>query len=191
MGQYAVVHQFFVGFRNTDDRRPYRAIVIERLFVEIIEKRAQGIEIVLSGWIELMIVADCATHSKSHECGAECFRALTCDVDAQLLGNCATFVAADTQSHITAADQGIDSFHWHQVASDLLDGKLIEGLVAVERADHIIAVRPDVTAVVEMQTVSIGVPGVVEPVACALFPESRPSEQSVDKMLVCVRRRVV
>src|SRR5437879_8347867 len=71
------------------------------------------------------------------------------------------------------------------------NGKLIEGLVVDERADHIITVRPDITAVVEMQTVIIGVPSVVEPVACALFAEGRASEQPVNNMLVWVGGRVI
>src|SRR5205807_10144992 len=99
-------------------------------------------------------------------------------------------IAADTQAHITAANQRVEILHRHQVTSDLLNRKLIKGLIAVERADHIITVGPDVAIIVEMETITIGVARVVEPVACALFPESRLSKQSVDEMLVCIRRGV-
>src|SRR5262249_48590177 len=106
-------------------------------------------------------------------------------------GNRATLTGADAQANVAAADQWIESLHRHQVTRNLLHGKLIEGLVVVERANHIIAIRPSVAAIVVMQTVSVPITSVVKPVACALFAESRLSKQSVDKMLIRVGGRVV
>src|SRR5258708_31187242 len=51
-------------------------------------------------------------------------------------------------------------------------------------------VRPEATAIVEVQAIGMGVASVVEPVARSLFAESRLGEQPVNKMLICVRGRV-
>src|SRR5258708_9854731 len=51
-------------------------------------------------------------------------------------------------------------------------------------------VRPEATAIVEVQAIGIGVARVVEPVARSLFAEIRLGEQPVNKMLICVRGRV-
>src|SRR5215469_4162313 len=190
LSQHAVVGLLFFWLRNPHDRGPDWAIVIEGLFVEIVEERAQRVKIVLRGWVELVIVADGATHSKSHERGAERFRALSRYVYAQLFWNGATFIAADPQAHITARDQGIECLHRHQVAGDLLNGELIERLVHVEGADHVIAVWPDVAAVVEMEAVGIGIASVVEPIPCALLAKSRARQQSINHLFVCIGRRV-
>ena len=116
-----------------------------------------------------MVVADRATHCQPHERGAIGLGALARDVYAQLLGNGATFVAAHAQANIAAADERIEILRRHQVAGDLLHRKLIEWLVAVERTDQIVAIGPDVAAVVEVQSVGVGIARVVEPVSRPLL----------------------
>ena len=82
--------------------------------------------------VEFVIVTHRATNSKSHKCGAECFRSLASNVDPQLLCDGATFVAADPQAHVPAANQWIESLHGQQIAGDLLHGKLVEALVVLK-----------------------------------------------------------
>ena len=186
VGQFAVVCLCSVGFRNTNSRCPHRPVVIKRLLVDIVEEGAQRIKIMLRGWVKFMVVTHRATNRNPHERGSKRFCALASDVHPQLLWNRAAFVAAHPQAHVSTPDQGFKVLHRHEVAGDLLHSKLVERLVVVERADHVVAVGPNVPAVVIMQAVRISVSGVVEPIARALFAEGRLGKQPVDKMLISI-----
>jgi hypothetical protein len=134
-----------------------------------------------------VIVADCAAHSQAQERGSVSLGAVASDVEAQFLWNGPAFVAAFAQSYVAAGDQRVEVPGRKQVARNLLGGKLVKGLVAVEGSDYVIAIRPDVAAIVEVQPVGIGIANVVQPVARALLSERGAGEQIVNKVLVCVR----
>ncbi len=77
------------------------------------------------------------------------------------------------------------------VAGDLLAEELIVRLVAVQRADHVIAVRPRiVTGAVALETVSVGVVGHVKPVARPVFAVVRRGEESLDQFFIGIGSRV-
>ncbi len=137
-----------------------------------------------------MIVADGAAHGEAHERGAKGLSALAGNVDAQFLGDGAALVAADAKADIAAADERVEILGRHQVAGDLLHRELIEGLVLIERANQVIAIGPDVFAVVVMEAVSVGVARIVKPVAGALLAEGGPGEEPVNQVLVGLGRLV-
>ncbi len=117
-------------------------------------------------------MADSATDGEAHEGGAECFGAFTRDVDPELFWNGSTLVAAQPQPHVAASDERVKILGRQQVTGNLLHRKLIEGLVAVERPDHVIAIGPDVPAVVKVQPVCVRIARVVEPVSRSLLAEA-------------------
>jgi hypothetical protein len=124
---------------NADDGGPNRAIVIERLLVDVIEECAQRVEVLLCGRIELVIVADGAPDGNAHECSAIRFGSVARDVEVQLFRNRSALVAAFAQAHVAAGNERIEVFSGEQVTGDLLAGELIKWLVAVERVNHVMA----------------------------------------------------
>ena len=85
--------------------------------------------------------------------------------------------AAFVGGRVAALETGGDTlfFGWvrKQIASELLDGELIERLVTVERLHDPVAVGPHLTIGVEVQAMRIGVAGGVEPVTGAVFAVGR------------------
>ena len=77
------------------------------------------------------------------------------------------------------------------LAGELLDGELIERLVAVERLHDPVAVGPDGADVVEMEAVGVGVAHGVEPVAAEVLAVAGRGKQTVDDFFVDVRRVVL
>ena len=191
LGPDAVVGFLILRPGNARDRRPDGTVVVERLFFNVVEEGAEGVEILLRGGVVFVIVADGATDGQSHERSPVGLGALARDVDAEFLGNGSTFVAADAQAHVAAGDEGVEIFGRHQVAGNLLHGELVEGLVAVEGADEVVAPGPYVAAVVVMQAIRVGIAGVVEPIAGALLAISGPGQKRIDQVLIGLRRGVV
>jgi len=68
--------------------------------------------------------------------------------------------------------------------------ELIERQVPIEGVDHPIAVRPNLTIVIEVNAMRVGVAGVVEPKPSAMLAIAFRVEQQVDVPLVGLRRTV-
>src|SRR3954468_7777439 len=78
-----------------------------------------------------------------------------------------------------------------QVTGDLFDRKLIERYVFVEGGDDPVAPAPGRgTRAVDLETVGVGVPGLIEPMPAPPLAEVRAGEQSLDEPLVIVGARV-
>ena len=79
------------------------------------------------------------------------------------------------------------------VGGDLLHHEAVEWQVAVERPDHVIAVRPRPRILFLLEEdvpLIVRVSGHIEPVSPPALAVSRRSEQAIDDLLVGVRRRV-
>ena len=77
-----------------------------------------------------------------------------------------------------------------QVARQLLDRKLVERRVRVERVDHPIAIEPDRPQRVGGVTGRVGIAGQVEPGTCAPLTERRVGQHSIDETFVGAGIRV-
>ena len=115
-----------------DDRGPHRPIPIERLLVDVVEKSGKGVEVLLRGWIELVIVADGAPNGKSHEGCAISLGPVAGKVEAQFFGDGPAFVRALAHTNVAAGDEGVEVFGGQQVSGDLFRSELIEGFIAVK-----------------------------------------------------------
>ena len=72
-----------------------------------------------------------------------------------------------------------------QVAGDLLDGELIEGLVAIKGIDHPLAPHPGVaTSIVFFITIRVGVTSLIQPVACPALTEMGRCQVVVYDLLI-------
>ena len=71
-----------------------------------------------------------------------------------------------------------------QIARQLVDGELVEGLIAVEGLDHPLAIGPDGPGQIHLIAIRIGIAGQVEPAAGHVFSVVRRGEQPVDQILI-------
>ena len=67
-----------------------------------------------------------------------------------------------------------------QVAGELLDGELVEWHVRVERADHPVAVGPDIAVRILFETVGVRIARQVQPDGGPALAETRRCQQTVD-----------
>jgi len=77
-----------------------------------------------------------------------------------------------------------------QVSRKLLDRKLIEWHVAVERVDDPVTPQPNLARLVSKVTVRVGVAGCVEPADSQVFAEVRRCQQTIDRALVIAALRL-
>ena len=68
-----------------------------------------------------------------------------------------------------------------QVPGDLLDGEIVEGLVRVERVDHVVAVGPHTPLLVSVVSDRVGVANEIEPVLRHALAVVRRGEQGLDE----------
>ena len=123
--------------------------------------------------------------------GANSGNAILYRLHAILLGVAAAFVV-DLGVAVEAGGDLL-SQRWlrQEIARELIDGELIERLVAVEGIDDPFAVGPDGTRQVHLITVGVGVSGEVQPAPRHVFAVMRRSEQAIHQLLVGVWRGVV
>ena len=95
------------------------------------------------------------------------------------------------QAVVPAGHLLLDRWIRQQVARQLFGGELVERLVLVERADHVIAVRRDVTRVVAVVSSRVGEPHEVEPVDRHPLPEVRRGEQPLDQLSIRIGPGVI
>ena len=112
-------------------------------------------------------------------------------VDGQvLLGNRASLVGAHAGADEAGGDPLVAGGLRQQVSGNLLAREPIERLVAVEGADHPVAVGPDAAVVVEVIAVGVRVADGIEPVSRAMLAVARTGQQPIDQVLVGFRRVV-
>ena len=78
------------------------------------------------------------------------------------------------------------------IAGQLLGHELVERLVGIERADHIVPIleRLGPRQVLVVEALGVGVTGRVEPMAAPAFAIVRRGQQTIDELFVSVGRRV-
>ena len=97
--------------------------------------------------------------------------------ELKLLRNRTPFVGGHVAPVESRGHQLLQSGRGKQVSGNLFHRKLVKRQVPVEGADHPVAVGPDGTLVVQMQSMRVPVPCQVEPVPRHLFPvPGRPQE---------------
>ena len=85
----------------------------------------------------------------------------------------------------TGCDLLADRRSGQQVARQLLDRKLIEGHIGIQRVDHPIAKLPNRPGAVDRVAVAVSIPCLVPPPAAPSLAVMRTAQQSVDQFLPC------
>src|SRR5580704_12602651 len=187
--------RLFVGgaifrLRNEQDRRPIISIIIERIFGEIIEERGEFVKILLSDWIEFVIVTVRASDCQPQESRAVSLGAFALVVYAQLFSERAAFAAADAGPDVRRGHFRIQSLVGQHVSGKLLDDEAVEMLVLVVGVDDVIAIRPDEAEIIDVKAVRVAVTRDVEPVMRAMLSVSWAFEQSINYFFIGVGRIV-
>ena len=133
------------------------------VFGDVVEQREELIELALRERIVFVVVAAGAAQRHRHPHGRSRFDPVDHSFDPPFLGDAAPFarhpmVAVEAGGH-SLREGGIGK----QVARELLDGELIERLVAVVGVDDPVAPPPHVPLFVGLKAVAVGIAGAVEP----------------------------
>ena len=104
---------------------------------------------------------------------ADAVHAVDQTIDAKLLRICpALFIQHRIAQEPSGHAAGIGRLR-QQVASDLLDEKLVIGQIAIEGVDHPISVRPDKPRLVLFETIGVGIASRIQPMSSPAFSVMR------------------
>src|SRR5205823_2704486 len=87
----------------------------------------------------------------------------------------------------TGRDDLILSWMGQLIAGNLIDDKLVVRLVAIERVNNPIAIKPNVTRLVLFETIGIGIAGGIQPWPRPTLAEMRRGEQPIHLFFIRVR----
>ena len=138
--------------------------------------------------VELVIVASRTADRQAEPNGAGGVNPVFGVHHEDFLGDGAAFACGDVAAVESGGDLLFLGGVGKQVAGNLLDGELVEGLIAVEGADDPVAVGPHLAVIVVVQAVGIGVAGGVEPIACTVLAVGLAAHQGVDEIAVGIGR---
>ena len=172
-----------LGSRQFQRRLEVARAVAERAAVVVVvrEEREQPEVVLLREGIVLVVVALRAGERAAQPDGRRRVRAIDEDLVARLLGIDAALLVGHRVAMEPGGDLLLDRRVRQHVAGNLLDRELIERQVAVEGADHPVAVLPDIAAVVLLVAVGVGVAGEVEPRPRPALAVVRRREQPIDR----------
>ena len=172
--------------RHLGDRCPFGGIAVERGTVDVVEEREELVVVLRPDRVVLVVVAAGAAGGQAEEDGAVGIDLVDDVADVDLLLDRAAFVGRNVAAVVAGGDDLVGGRVGQQVAGQLLDDELVEGLVGVEGVDDPVAVGPDLAVVVEVQAVGVAVAGGVEPEPRHVLAVAGRVEQAVDDLLVSV-----
>ncbi len=158
--------------------RLVRRLGLDRRAVEI---REQPVVVAHRERVVLVIVALAALEGGAEPDGRGRVHPVENLVDPVFLGIGAGLDVAGSAAVQAGGDFLILRGPGQEVAGDLFDGEAVEGHVGVEGLDDPVAVGPEVTEVVALEAVRVGVAGGVEPGPGPAFAVVRRAEQAVHR----------
>ena len=173
-----------LSIRNHQYRRGIGYIAVHHVLGRVSEECRQGIELALGDGIELVVVASGASDGESEENHAGGIGSILGIDGFVFFRNDPAFVGGDVTPMKAGGHQPIQVRVRQQVPGDLLDRKLVEGLVPVEGPDHPIAIGPHLSIVVDVDTVGVSIARRVQPVAGPMFSPVPRLQQVVHQVLI-------
>ena len=137
-----------------------------------------------------MVVAAGTGHSQPQKDIAGDIRHLVQDV-VPMAASVALVVFEDSQAKVTGRDHRVGSMAGELVTGQLLGYEFGIGFVCIERANDVVAISPEVSAVgILIPSIRLGVPYHVQPVPPPVFSIARIFQQRVDLSLPGIGRFV-
>ena len=168
-------------------------VALARLHAAIARVIEVGVELIvllLADGIVFVIVALRALHAQREPRRGGRLHAVHDVVHAKFLGNHAALVGRGVIAIEAGGDALFEARVRNEVAGDLIHRELIEGQIAVERADHPIAPTPHVARTVRVIHARIAVAREIHPRERHAFAEMRRGQRPIDKLLEGVRARI-
>ena len=165
-----------LGFIRSDhfqDRGGENGIAIHGRIRRAVEEGVELIELLLGKRIELVIVtlgAACGKPEPSLRGRRGAFHGVT---ENEFGINRPTLSGGDIAAVESRGHNLILGGIGQQIASQLFDGKLVKGQVAIKSPHHPIAIQPHRSFIVQMQSMRVTIPRHIQPVAAHLFTISR------------------
>ena len=153
----------------------------------VIEECEELIKLLLRDGIVFVIVATAASHRQTKPYRRCCFNPVDDGFHAPFLGNNAPF-SVDPMIAIEAGrDLLIHRRIRQQIPRQLIDRKLIERLIPIERRDDPIAPSPHETLEIRLIPIAIRISRAIQPLHRHPFPIARRRQQSIDYFLIRIR----
>ena len=167
-----------------------RALAVA-VFGRVVEDREELVVFAVLDRVEFVVVTLCATDGEAEKRGAKRAHAIHHRLDAKLLGVDAAFLVDLGVAVEAGGNFLVRGRAGQEITAELIDDKLIVGLVAIQRRDDPVAVFPNLAGRVDGVAVGIGVARDIEPRARPAFAVVGRVEQARDDALVSVGRLVV
>jgi hypothetical protein len=159
--------------------------------VDVLEEREQRVEVLLLDRVVLVVVASAALEGQPEEGRPERGHPVHHVGDPELLFNDPALLVLHVQPVERRRQPLLLGGIRQQVAGELPGEELVEPLVAVERPDHPVAVRPDGPRLVVLVALGVGEPGHVQPVRGHPLPVPLAFQEPIGHPLVSVGRGVL
>ena len=173
---------FFRLYRS--HRRSAQRVSIHRGIGCAVEERIKRIELLLGDGVEFVVVTDGAPGRQPHPGLRGGGGPLDRVAEHELGIDGAAFARSDIVAIEACGHQLVLGWIGEKISRQLLHGELIEGQIAVEGPDHPIAIGPDLTFIIQVEPVGIGVARDVEPMAPHLFAILRAVHQAIHPPLI-------
>ena len=173
---------FFRLYRS--HRRSAQRVSIHRGIGCAVEERIERIELLLGDGVEFVVVTDGAPGRQPHPGLRGGGGPLDRVAEHELGIDGAAFARSDIVAIEACCHQLVLGWIGEKISRQLLHGELIEGQIAVEGPDHPIAIGPDLTFIIQVEPVGIGVARDVEPMAPHLFAILRAVHQAIHPPLI-------
>ena len=172
------------------DRRRVSDLRLGALLRDVVEEGQQSIEFLLRDRVELVVMAASTTRGQAQPDGRSGLKAIDHVVNAILFVDDAGFHRRHVIPTESCGDSLVGGWVGQQVTSQLLDGELIKGHIAIEGVDDPVTPSPHRPFAVPEEAVGIGKPRRIEPVSCQVLAKRLGVEQSIDDLQIGVRRFV-
>ena len=141
------------------------AVVIggDAILRDLVEEGHERVVVFLLERVVFVVVTAVAGHGEAEPCGGGCVDTVEEADIALFFGDCAAFTIEHVVAVETGGDEVVLGWVWKEVASELLDGELIERHVVVEGFDDPVSPNILVGVAVHLEAVAVGVTGSVEP----------------------------
>ena len=160
------------------------------VFVDAVEEGREGVVVGLRDGVELVAMALRAAQRHAEPGGTHGVHAIQHVVDAGFLGVTAAFAVG----HVVALEAGRELLLrrgvWEKVSGELLEGELVVRNITVKRLDDPVAPRPVGARGVRLEAVGVRVTRGIQPPHGHAFAVVRRGEETVDGLLVGLRRGV-
>ena len=167
-------------------RRVVGADAVEPLFGHVVEKGVKLVELLGTDGVVLVVVAFGATHGQSHEGRPQRVDPIHHVFVEVFVGIGSALVVGHVVAHEAGGHPLGHCGVGQQVAGQLLDGELVEGLVGIEGVDHPIAPQPHEAHAIEMVPAGVGIPRQIEPVLAQALAIMFGIHQTIHQALIGV-----